>query len=236
MKVLVIPDVHLKPWMFHRALELVKETEVDRVVCLMDIADDWLQQFNLDLYIQTYDAAIKFSKEYPETLWCYGNHDVCYLWDQRENGYSEIASLTVCEKLEILRESLPDERQMAYLHRIDNVLFSHGGLTDEFVQLYVPGKSQDDIDYVVDVINGFDCEEMWQDISPLWCRPQYDDGVLYKPEKLLHIVGHTPMESITRKDNLISCDVFSTDHYGKSIGNQEFLVIDTRTWEYYSVY
>ena len=53
MKVLVIPDVHLKPWMFQRASELMKEIKADRAVCLMDIADDWRQQFNLDLYIQT---------------------------------------------------------------------------------------------------------------------------------------------------------------------------------------
>ena len=99
MKVLVIPDVHLKPWMFQRASELMKETESDRAVCLMDIADDWRQQFNLDLYIQTYEAAIDFAKEYPDTLWCYGNHDVCYLWNQRETGYSKIAPWTVCEKL-----------------------------------------------------------------------------------------------------------------------------------------
>ena len=49
MKVLVIPDVHLKPWMFHRASELMKEMGVGRAICLMDIADDWRQQFNLDL-------------------------------------------------------------------------------------------------------------------------------------------------------------------------------------------
>ena len=92
MKILVIPDVHLKPWMFQRASELMKEipagqsVKVDRAVCLMDIADDWRQQFNLDLYVQTYDSAIKFAKEYPDTLWCYGNHDVCYLWNQSESG------------------------------------------------------------------------------------------------------------------------------------------------------
>lgn len=40
MKVLVIPDVHLKLWMFQRASELMKETGADRAVCLMDIADD----------------------------------------------------------------------------------------------------------------------------------------------------------------------------------------------------
>ena len=173
MKVMVIPDVHLKPWMFHRASELMKEIKPDRAVCLMDIADDWRQQFNLDLYIQTYDAAIAFAKEYPNTLWCYGNHDVCYLWNQRETGYSKIAPWTVCEKLRILRESLPDERQLAYLHRIDNVLFSHGGLTDAFVRRYVPSGKYNDIDTVIDITNGFGCGEMWQDASPIWYRPQY---------------------------------------------------------------
>ncbi len=74
----------------------------------MDIADDWRQQFNLDLYEQTYDAAITFAKAYPDTLWCYGNHDLCYLWNQRETGYSKIASRLVCEKMRILQETLPD--------------------------------------------------------------------------------------------------------------------------------
>lgn len=74
MKVLVISDVHLKPWMFYRASELMKDipaghtVKPDRAVCLMDIADDWRQQFNLDLYVQTYDAAIAFAREYPDTL------------------------------------------------------------------------------------------------------------------------------------------------------------------------
>ena len=40
MKILVIPDVHLKPWMFHRASELMKEIKADQAVCLMDIADN----------------------------------------------------------------------------------------------------------------------------------------------------------------------------------------------------
>jgi hypothetical protein len=62
MKVLVIPDVHLKPWIFHRASELMQAIEVNKAVCLMDIADDFGQQFNIDLYIQTYDAAIRFAK------------------------------------------------------------------------------------------------------------------------------------------------------------------------------
>lgn len=235
MKILVIPDVHLKPWMFVRASELMIETEADRAVCLMDLADDWRQQFNLDLYVQTYDAAIDFAKEFPETLWCYGNHDICYLWNQRETGYSKVAPWTVCEKLRVLRESLPDEKQLAYLHRIDNVLFSHGGLADAFVRRYVPSKYYNDMDAVVTEINRFGCTEMWQDLSPIWYRPQYYKGKLYKPRKLLQVVGHTPVEKIGKIGNLISCDVFSTDRDRNPIGTQEFPVIDTITWEYYGV-
>ena len=73
MKVLVIPDVHLKPWMFERARKLMKEGVAELALCLMDIADDWRQEFNLDLYMQSYDAAIAFAKEFPDSLWCYGN-------------------------------------------------------------------------------------------------------------------------------------------------------------------
>lgn len=195
MKVLVIPDVHLKPWMFDRAAELLKDGAADRAVCLMDIPDDWRQEFNLDLYVQTFDAAIQFAKDFPETLWCYGNHDTCYPWNQRETGYSKIAPWTVCEKLRKLQEALPDEKQLTFLHRIDNVLFCHGGLTDKFVRQYYGGK-------------------------------------MYKPRKLLQVVGHTPVETIMKEENLISCDVFSTYRDGKPIGTQEFLVLDTDNWDY----
>lgn len=230
MKVLVIPDVHLKPWMFERASELMKEGKADRAVCLMDIPDDWRQEFNLDLYIKTFDAAIAFAKEHSDTLWCYGNHDICYPWNQRESGYSKIAPWTVCEKLRVLREALPDERQLAFLHRIDNVLFCHGGLADEYVLEYLPAKIYNDVDAVIEAINGFEAGELWNDLSPIWYRPQYYKGKMYKPRKLLQVVGHTPVEAITKKGNLISCDVFSTYRDGKPIGTQEFLLLDTVSW------
>ena len=235
MKILVIPDVHLKPWMFERASELLKYNKADRAVCLMDIADDWRQQFNLDLYINTYDAAIKFAQDFPDTLWCYGNHDICYLWNQRETGYSKIAPYTVCEKLRVLRETLPDEQQLAFIHRIDNVLFMHGGLTDDFVQQYVAEETSsgyDDIDHIIRTINGFGYSEMWNDDSPLWLRPQYSTALLYKPDKYLQIVGHTPVKYIEQTENLISCDVFCFDQSGTPYGEQKYLIIDTETWNW----
>ena len=49
LKVLVIPDVHLKPWMFDRAEEILGVNVAERAVCLMDLADDWGCEDDLDL-------------------------------------------------------------------------------------------------------------------------------------------------------------------------------------------
>ena len=235
MKVLVIPDVHLKPWMFARASAIIEEGMADRAVCLMDIPDDFKKQFQLELYVQTYDAAISFATEYPQTLWCYGNHDLCYVWNRRETGYSVIAPRTVCKKLEALKKVLPDEKQLAYIHRIGNVLFSHGGLATSFARQYIPEDEYGDVDAVIETINGFGCEKMWQDHSPIWYRPQYYGGKLYREDTFLQVVGHTPVSEITRDKNLISCDVFSLNRMLRPIGTQEFPVIDTDTWECHGV-
>ena len=124
---------------------------------------------------------------------------------------------------------------IAYIHRIDNVLFCHGGLADAFVQKYVPEEFWDDTDRVLEIVNSFGAGRMWQELSPIWYRPQYYKGSLYKEDTLLQVVGHTPMERITREGNLISCDVFSTRSDRSPYGNCEYLLLDTETWEYHGV-
>lgn len=233
MKVLVIPDVHLKPRMFTRAAELLSRGAAERAVCLMDIADDWNSSFNLDLYIKTYDAAAAFARSYPETLWCWGNHDVCYLWNQRESGYSSFAAGTVCRKIAELIEALPDPGRIAFLHRIDSVLFSHAGLCSSFVRDYASFLPYGDIDAVVERINSLTPTELWQDHSPIWYRHRFDGGSLFRAGDLLQVTGHTPVRKITREGNLIECDVFSTDSRRRPIGTGQFLVLDTLTWEHW---
>ena len=44
MNVLVIPDIHLKTWLFDRAEAILKTDRADRAVCLMDISDHWNQE------------------------------------------------------------------------------------------------------------------------------------------------------------------------------------------------
>lgn len=235
MKVLVIPDVHLKPNIFRRAAALMHMGIADRAVCLMDIADDWNQEYNIALYEETYDEAICFAKEYPDTLWCYGNHDLSYIWHQMESGYSGMASVTVQRRLLDLKAVLGWDNPILYVQRIDNVLFSHGGVLDYFVKEHVLPEKYNDVDAVLEEINRLGERAMWNDASPIWLRPQNTKMRMYKPRKLLQVVGHTPVDKITREGNVISCDLFSTFRDGTPIGTEEFLLLDTVTWEYWGI-
>ena len=225
MRALVIPDVHLKPYMFAEAAERMRRGVADCAVCLMDIPDDWGREYDLELYVQTFDAAISFAKEFPDTLWCYGNHDLCYLWNERESGYSRAAAYTVRNKLEELKDALPSENQIRYIHRIDDVLFCHGGILQAFVEENVENTGS--VDETLAEINAMGPEQLWCSASPIWYRPQDSREPMYGEGSLLQVVGHTPVEKIYRSGNVISCDVFSTYRDGRPIGTQEYPVIDT---------
>ena len=109
-------------------------------------------------------------------------------------------------------------------------------MLDYFVKsLLVSPSEYKDENKAIRKINEFHHDLMWNDMSPIWFRPQYERGKMYKPRKLLQVVGHTPVEKIYREGNVISCDVFSTYRDGRPIGTQEFPVIDTETWEFWSV-
>lgn len=233
MKVLVIPDVHLKYDMFKQAQNFMEAGVADKAVCLMDIADDWHMQFQIDAYIRAYEEAINFAIDFPDTLWCYGNHDLCYLWNERETGYSLYADRIVCEMLGKLKQTVKEQgSSIRYIQKIDNVLFLHGGLTETFVKENVPMEKQNNIEDALYTINMLGHYEMWNDDSPIWYRPQERREQLYKESQLLQVVGHTPVKGILKVGNVISCDTFSTYNNKTPIGSQEFLLIDTKTMEY----
>lgn len=236
MKVLVIPDIHLKPWIFDQAEQIMKKESVDKAVCVMDIADEWNKQFCIDLYAETYRRAKAFAVKYPETLWCYGNHDLCYEWNQRESGYSVVAGYTVVKGLSELRNALPKPEQLSYVHLIDTVLFSHGGVCEEFVERFVPNEAQKSLEETLQAINGFQCYEMWNDWSPIWLRPLYEKVRPYKEELLFQVVGHTPVKHTTLTGtSFLTCDTFSLDNFAQPYGDNKFTIVDTISHEWYCV-
>lgn len=229
MRVLVIPDVHLKPEIFEMATRIMESSDCERVVCVGDIVDDWGCEKNTDLYEKTLKKAIEFAHKHRDTLWCYGNHDLAYLWDiYTHPGFSAYAQ-------DIVRNyfgQLDDMGNLAIMHRIDNVIFSHAGLTKEFVDYYMDDLRYN-VDAMIDSVNKYGKEVLWDDMSPLWARPQYhyEDGDVI-PSEYLNVVGHTPMKSITQQGNLLTVDVFSTWSDGRPYGNREMCWVNTITREW----
>ena len=233
-RIFVIPDVHLKPWIYDRAAELVSESEYDTVVMLGDIADDWNQGFNVGLYKDTYEAAGKFATEHPNTYWCYGNHDISYVWQLTESGYSHHARKTAVEGLESLKAALP-EGHAAFLIRFDDTLFSHAGLFSSFVERYFHDPAENDIDKMISTINSMGPDKLWMDDSPIWARP-HDNGLIRTyPEDYFQVVGHTPVSKPVLYDNLLVLDTFSTYSNGRPIGNGRFACVDTKTHEFFEI-
>ena len=228
--ILVIPDVHLKPEIFLKAETVVESSACDRVVMLGDLPDDWGMEENISLYEKTYELAADFCKRHNNTLFCYGNHDISYIWQALETGYSSAARETVLNGMDKIKAVLPEEN-IAFIHRIDNVLFSHAGLAVSFVLEYFGYGGSADIDMILDRVNRMGYHELWKDNSPIWARPQDGSMRLY-PRDMLQVVGHTPVNHAVKEDNFLSLDVFSTYREGDPIGDGRFVIVDSITQEY----
>ena len=135
-------------------------------------------------------------------------------------------------KLEELENRLKSPVQINIMHRIDNVLFSHGGLTADFLRWINKDLLDADIEEVIATVNDAPHDYLWNDKSPLWFRPQYETREMFRADTYKQVVGHTPVEKIFEKDGIISTDVFSTYRDGRQIGESAMIVIDSETGEY----
>lgn len=235
MRVLVIPDVHLKPYIFDMA-DSIPSTEYDAIVCLGDIPDDW--RASIGDYERTYERALKFADQHREGIyWCYGNHDISYIYasngrEFHESGFNDEAAIITDIFLKSLKLILGN--RLAVIHKIDNVLFSHAGLSVSFVEDYLHYSVEDDIDKMLEITNRFvepsGIWMLWNDCSPLWVRPQH--GFVDLLEPYLHVVGHTPVVSAQRVGNVLSLDTFSTYNDGSNIGDAKLCIVDTKEMDY----
>ena len=231
-QLIVIPDIHLKPWIIDAAEKQMKTHKIKNAVFLGDIADDWKQEYNESLYEETYDRVIKFLHDHKTTIFCIGNHDISYVWQKMESGYSNLMQPLVAEKMSQIKRILGDN--MCYIKRIDNTLFSHGGLSQEFITNIYNTNDPASLDDLIAKINREKPGVLWSDISPLWMRPAEPGFKMHPwPENMLQVTGHTPVRQPTTIDGFLMLDVFSTYSDGRLIGSQEFVAInpDTKEWE-----
>lgn len=209
MKILVISDIHLNSHLFDRATEIVKKEKIDQVVQMGDLFDNWFAPGVL--YQETLDAARKFKKAHPETVFLLGNHELHYLTkDSLAGGYKA--------SMQPLVQSYIEEFQPKVFYELDNIIFSHAGVLKSFYRDY-------------DLTNEEDLSVLSDDNSPLWLRPfRINQEDLYSK---FQVVGHTPVHYNQYDPNfdMLFTDTHSKYKTGKAIGNGKFVIIDTETLE-----
>lgn len=233
MMILVIPDVHLKPWMFDSADRLLKQGIAEKAVSLGDIPDDIGKKNDIKAYNDTYDAAERFLDHHPDTIWIRGNHDMSYVWNEKQSKKAFLAKKTAEYRVKKLYGMIPED-MLKYVCSIDNVIFSHAGLAAAFVRRITDPQKYEDINYVIDQTNKESRYNLWASDSPLWVRPQNKCNIrMYMENTMIQIVGHTPVRHIIQTGRLISCDTFQTLSGGKPYGDKTFCLINTETgkWE-----
>lgn len=234
MKVIVIPDVHLKSSIIYECMELLLSKRVaQRIVCLMDLADDFGRYLDRDAYQETYDAAIELAERFPDTLFCIGNHDFSYLYDLPASGFSTAA--VSCVKLSLIK-LMNVSNNVRICHRVDNIIFSHAGIKESWVKKHIDLDETDSTDDVLNFINNLPEMAFWADDSPIWYRPQLSNNpkMFKEDEGYIHVVGHTRVPRIKKEGSVISTDVFSTKKDGTFPDNsiREYLVIDSITGDF----
>ena len=193
-----------------------------------DLVDDFNQQFNNAAYEGIFRTVLEFDEKHPNTLWCYGNHDISYIWGKLETGYSPYQERTVINGMRILKEAFGD--RLNFAHVIGNCLFSHGGVTWDFLDYLrsrgfkIRGiKSVED---VKEIINQCSVIELWRDESSLWARPTEHSGYrIFNEYDILQVTGHTPVKKAYRNESILFCDTFSTYADGTPYGDRSFQIV-----------
>ena len=230
MKILVIPDVHLKPYIFDKAEELLDSHKIDHIVFIGDLVDDWHQSSNIMLYDTTINRAIKFKKDHPNSTYCWGNHEVGYLTSIKCAGNSSYHFIDIRDMLKTYEKEVNPVVACCF----DKVVFSHAGFVADDIDPYTHQKMS--YKEVIDTLYkegvyyehlyGF-MQNQWN--SPLWARP--DDWTNYY--NVPQVIGHSPVQNICEvKPGIWDVDVFSTIRETEEYyGDKTFLIIDTITLE-----
>lgn len=195
MKILVVPDLHLKWQKFQEIENLLPN--YDNVIFLGDYFDDWGCEKNVGLYNKMCEEMDKFAARHPDAYWCWGNHDILYLnpyagWCSGHSPYAE-------HDVHIWIKEFADKVNIKYVHNIEGTLFSHAGIDKDIFD------ENATVDEMVNDINGWSPRAMyWREWTPVWARPGYSSYI-----ETWQVVGHTPYEDIVRVQNTWIYDIFS---------------------------
>ena len=252
LKILVIPDTHLKPQIFDKADKILAAGKADYAICLGDYVDDWDCVGKPGVYQEHLERMVKFMYDHPETEWLVGNHDFAYM--HLDPGINCSGHSYECEG--IVRQyfaKMQHKVKFKLVVRRGKVIFSHAGLTQKFVEhqyartlenfadpkkkfgFHLTGNVEDyiinDLNLVVHSEHNY--MDLWGNDSPLWARET--KLPMFKGDEYLQVIGHTPTKKIEEKNGCVWTDAFSTYSYYPypPYGEEKFVIVNCSngTWE-----
>ncbi len=197
-KILAVGDIHTKGWIVDEVEKIAHK--YDTVVFCGDYADDWGKD-GLES-IETWHKLYMLQQNHPNVKPVLGNHDFIYVnkTPTLQSGYNPVTQLAINSPAnKYLKDWL---LSLPIVLEEDGITFSHAGIAEGWNQT-------------------LEMEDLWQDHSPLWARPQWA-----RYEKIKQVFGHSPTTTCTEVHPGIWCiDTFSTYPDGHPIGDQTVLEI-----------
>ena len=213
-KVIIVPDVHGRS--FWKKIKHIKDTPI---VFLGDYLDSYGHEgISNEKAIENFKEIIEFAKENSNVVLLYGNHCVYsynnvldYMYYSSRYDYDHAA-----EAFKLYDEN---RELFKYAHQIDNILFTHAGLTTKWIQaMELEGIVNEE--NIAHYLNAYGDESKmflpgmyrggWGYGSPLWADLQeMYHWSAFADTDLIQIIGHTQLNNtgtyLSRR-NFYCCD------------------------------
>ena len=221
MKVLAIGDIHRK-WSDLSELLNFAESRYDKVVLVGDYADDFFG--DAEDTVITWNILLN-DVDRDKVIPLIGNHDFAYAYATEifmlygrydiQTGFDFPTLHRVMSQGEITERKLAKNFKVST--EIDGVIYSHAGLTKEWVHKYGENGPKDRLEWVRAMIGDHG--------SPIWARDVCNSYIHNDGRK--QVFGHTtvPTCSKIRPYGVWCIDTFSTDRQGRYIGDRSVLEV-----------
>jgi len=228
MKILVIPDSHLKISVIKNGVELAKKVNADKIILLGDYLDDWVctdqDYINIIMYVK------QLLRSNPNVEVLYGNHELSYMGFPCSGHNHNVE--------EQMGAALIPDRRFFFGVAHDNVIYTHAGITYSWLK-YNHLITQNDLrlklpkntgaELLEKIVNGIPTFDVMAQVgpargghgfpSPLWADLT---ELISDPLPVKQVVGHTPVKQIENIGKCWFTDVYSNDN----VSDEYLLVIN----------
>ena len=129
-KILVVPDIHAKPYIVDRVFEVIDNNPFSKVIFLGDYEDDW--DASPEKNYNTIKKLIELKQKMPDKIILLsGNHTQSYIFPQsfRCSGFNEETRSLVKD---LYKTKIGDKYIFQFAFAKGNYLFTHAGVTRSF--------------------------------------------------------------------------------------------------------